>query len=96
MERPSTLTSGRPGGRVPGARPRCRRWAGRSRCSSRLGFQTQAFGEIVEPDQNFVTLFQGKIMTEAALQPVPIDDATRAEIAKIHEQCVSVNGPLSP
>lgn len=64
--------------------------------ASQVGFQTHALGDIVEPDQNFVTLFQGKIMTEAALQPVPIDDATRAEIAKIHEQCVTVNGPLSP
>jgi hypothetical protein len=58
--------------------------------ASQVGFQTHAFGDIVESD----TSFQGKVMTEAGMQSVPIDDQTREEIRKIHEACVTVNGPL--
>ncbi len=58
--------------------------------ASQVGFYTHAFGDIVETD----TTFQGKVMTETDMVPVPISDVTRAEIRKIHEQCVTVNGPL--
>ncbi|BDG01153.1 hypothetical protein AMOR_01490 [Anaeromyxobacter oryzae] len=59
--------------------------------ASQVGFQTHAFGDLVETD----TSLQGKVMTEAAMQSVPLSDKTREEIRKIHEQCVTVNGPLS-
>lgn len=58
--------------------------------ASQVGFQTHAFGNLVETD----TSLQGAVMTEAMMAPVPIDDATREEIRTIHAQCVTVNGPL--
>ncbi len=60
--------------------------------ASQVGFQTHAFGELVETD----TTLQGKVMTEATMAPVPLTAQARDEIRKIHEQCVTVNGPLSP
>jgi hypothetical protein len=33
-------------------------------------------------------------MTEAPLQGIAITDSTRKEILSIHQQCVTVNGPL--
>ncbi len=58
--------------------------------ASQVGFQTHAFGNLVETD----TSLQGSVMTEATMAPVPLDDATRDEIRHIHNQCVTVNGPL--
>jgi hypothetical protein len=60
--------------------------------ASQVGFQTHAFGGIDETDP---ALLLGNVMTEAGLQRVPINDSTREEIRKIHEQCNTVNGPLS-
>ncbi len=59
--------------------------------ASQVGFQTHVFGDVVESDNSFL---QGKVMTEAGMQPVPVNEETREEIRKIHEQCVTVNGPL--
>lgn len=59
--------------------------------ASQVGFQTHAFGNPVEATDSSL---QGAVMTEATMAPVPIDEATRAEIQKIHAQCVTVNGPL--
>ena len=59
--------------------------------ASQVGFQTHAFGDIDETDP---ALLKGKVMTEAAMVPVPLSDVTREEIRKIHELCVMVNGPL--
>ncbi len=59
--------------------------------ASQVGFQTHAFGNLVETD----TSLQGAVMTEATMAPVLINQATREEIRKIHEQCVSVNGPVN-
>jgi hypothetical protein len=61
--------------------------------ASQVGFTTHVFGDIIEGDNSFL---QGRVMTEAGMQPVPINEETREEIRKIHEQCVTVNGPLSP
>lgn len=60
--------------------------------ASQVGFQTHAFGDLVETD----TSLQGKVMTEAGMQSVPLNEKTREEIRAIHEQCVTVNGPVSP
>jgi hypothetical protein len=59
--------------------------------ASQVGFQTHAFGDIDETDP---ALLKGKVMTEAAMVPVPLSDVTREEIRKIHELCVMVNGQL--
>jgi hypothetical protein len=58
--------------------------------ASQVGFQTHAFGNLVEGD----TSLTGAVMTEATMAPVVINDAAREEIKKIHDQCVMVNGPL--
>jgi hypothetical protein len=73
--------------------------------ASQIGFQTHVFG--VDPDSdpstasggNLQGSFQaspvkGSFMTESAMVPVPLDEATREEIKAIHQQCVLVNGPL--
>ena len=39
-------------------------------------------------------ILTGTNMTESAMVPVPINDETRKEIQEIHDQCVTVNGPL--
>jgi hypothetical protein len=57
-----------------------------------VGFQLHAFGGISEGDQ-FAFLI-GKVMTEAPLQGIALTESTREEIRSIHEQCVTVNGPL--
>jgi hypothetical protein len=66
-----------------------------------VGFQTHAFGDVEEsplPDPNqgiFPNFLTGKRMTEAGLKGIPINnDDVREDIEKIHEECVSVNGPL--
>jgi hypothetical protein len=64
--------------------------------TTQVGFQTHAFGGIVEtPDNmgnfNFLT---GNVMTEATMGPITISDSTRDDIRAIHEQCITVQGPL--
>lgn len=59
--------------------------------ASQVGFTTHVFGDVTEGDSSFLT---GRVMTEAGMQPVPIDGQTRQEIQNIHDQCVTVNGPL--
>ena len=65
-----------------------------------VGFQTHAFFDVEEtplPDPNngiFPNFLTGKRMTEAGLQGVGLNDATIDEIQNIHQQCVTVNGPL--
>jgi hypothetical protein len=65
-----------------------------------VGFQTSAFFDVEEtplPDPNnnvFPNFITGKRMTEAGLQGVGLNDATRDEIQNIHQQCVTVNGEL--
>jgi hypothetical protein len=64
--------------------------------ASQVGFQTHAFGDLMgDPATAAGTNLTGKVMTEAGMQAVPIDEATRKEIEQIHAQCVTVNGPLS-
>jgi hypothetical protein len=59
---------------------------------AQVGFQTHAFGSIVEGSQSaFLT---GNMMTEAPLQGIALTDSTQKEIRAIHAQCVTVNGPL--
>jgi hypothetical protein len=73
--------------------------------ASQIGFQTHVFG--VDPDSDPSTAsggnlqgsflaspVKGAFMTESAMVPVPLDDATREEIKLIHGHCVDVNGPL--
>jgi hypothetical protein len=62
-----------------------------------VGFQTHVFGVDPESDPSVAagTNLQGRVMTEAGMQAISINDATRREIKDIHQQCVSVNGPLS-
>jgi hypothetical protein len=64
--------------------------------AAQVGFQTHAFGVDPESDPSMAagTNLQGRVMTEAGMQAISIDDATRKEIQKIHEQCVTVNGPV--
>jgi hypothetical protein len=60
--------------------------------AAQVGFQTHALGGIKEEDVSpFLT---GNVMTEAPLQGIAITDSTRKEILSIHQQCVTVNGPL--
>jgi hypothetical protein len=60
--------------------------------AAQVGFQLHAFRDINESDESaFLT---GKVMTEAPLQGVALTDAARDDIRRIHEECVTVNGPL--
>jgi hypothetical protein len=65
--------------------------------ASQVGFQTHAFGVLLDtdPPTSAGGNLQGQVMTEAGMQAVSINEATRKEIRKIHEQCVTVNGPLT-
>jgi hypothetical protein len=60
-----------------------------------VGFQTHAFGNIMEggtsPNFDFLT---GAVMTEAGMKGITLTDATEADIEDIHEQCVRVQGRL--
>jgi hypothetical protein len=58
--------------------------------ATQVGFQTTAFAGIVESN-----LFQGSVMTESGLKGIAVTDATKGDIRRIHEQCVTVQGPLS-
>ena len=58
--------------------------------ASQVGFQTHVFGNVMENG----AILTGTNMTESAMVPVPINDETRKEIHEIHDQCVTVNGPL--
>jgi hypothetical protein len=58
--------------------------------ASQVGFQTHVFGNVMENG----AILTGTNMTESAMVPVPINDETRKEIQEIHDQCVTVNGPL--
>jgi hypothetical protein len=60
--------------------------------AAQVGFQTHAFGNIMEGDQQAKLI--GNAMTEAPLQGIALTDATRKEIRRIHEQCNTVNGSL--
>jgi hypothetical protein len=60
--------------------------------AAQIGFQTHAFGHIVESED--AAALTGNVMTEAPLQGIALTDSTRDEIRKIHEQCITVNGPL--
>ncbi len=57
-----------------------------------VGFQTHAFGGIVEGNQ--AAFLIGNVMTQAPLQGVALNDSTRDEIRAVHDKCVTVNGPL--
>jgi hypothetical protein len=60
--------------------------------AAQVGFQTQAFGQIMEGDASaFLT---GTVMVAAPLQGIALTDSTLNEIRAIHEQCVTVNGEL--
>jgi hypothetical protein len=59
--------------------------------ASQVGFTTHVFGAVTEGSDHSLT---GNVMTEAGMQPVPINDETRKEIQEIHDLCVTVNGPL--
>jgi hypothetical protein len=65
--------------------------------ASLVGFQTTAFG--VDPNSDPTAAaggnLQGKVMTEAGMHAISLNDATRKEIERIHAQCVTVNGPVS-
>jgi len=61
--------------------------------AQQVGFQTHVFGDVKEADGQ--PLITGKVMTEAPLQGVAINDSTLKEIQAIHEECVKVNGPLN-
>ena len=58
--------------------------------ASQVGFTTHVFGDVMEGDNSFLT---GKVMTEAGMVPVPINEEAREEIQKIHDLCTTVNGP---
>jgi hypothetical protein len=60
--------------------------------AAQVGFQTHAFGGIMEGSQS--PLFTGTVMTEAPLQGIALTESTRNEIRAIHQQCITVNGPL--
>jgi hypothetical protein len=60
--------------------------------ATQVGFQTHAFGGIVEGDAG--AFLSGTAMTEAPLQGIGLTDATENEIRAIHQQCITVNGPL--
>jgi hypothetical protein len=59
---------------------------------AQVGFQTHAFGAVNEGPN--VPLMTGNVMTEAPLQGIALTESTLKEIRTIHEQCVTVNGPL--
>lgn len=65
--------------------------------ASLVGFQTVAFGVDPASDPTMASgiNLQGSVMTEAGMQAISLNPATKKEIEKIHEQCVSVNGPVS-
>jgi hypothetical protein len=60
--------------------------------AEQVGFQTHVFGDVKEADDQ--PLITGKVMTEAPLQGVAINDSTLKEIQAIHDECVKVNGLL--
>ena len=61
-----------------------------------VGFQTRAFGNLMEPSSGppVVPFLTGAIMTESDMEGISLNDATMDEIRDIHQQCVTVNGPL--
>lgn len=65
--------------------------------ATQVGFQTHAFGGIQEfgpsPNFNFLT---GNVMTESGMKGIALSDSTRDEIRLLHQNCVSVQGPLGP
>jgi len=65
--------------------------------ASQVGFQTHAFGVDPETDPSVAagTNLQGRVMTEAGLQAISINEATKKEIDAIHAACVTVNGSVS-
>ena len=65
--------------------------------ASQAGFQTHAFGVDPETDPSVAagTNLQGRVMTEAGLQAISINEATKKEIDAIHAACVTVNGSVS-
>jgi hypothetical protein len=57
-----------------------------------VGFQLHAFGNLIQGDQAAFLL--GNVISESSMQGIGLNDSTREEIRKIHEQCITVNGPL--
>jgi len=66
--------------------------------ATQVGFQTHAFGGIQETSDgmgNFNFLV-GTVMTESPMVGVAITDSTRDDVRTIHQQCVTILGPLVP
>jgi hypothetical protein len=66
--------------------------------ASQVGFQTHVFGVDPESDPSMAAglNLQGRVMTEAGMEAISLNKATKAEIQAIHDLCVTVNGPISP
>jgi hypothetical protein len=59
--------------------------------ATQVGFQTHAFAGVMEPTGGLLT---SDVMTEATMAPVTINASTRRAIQSLHQQCVTVQGPL--